>query len=41
MDDLVTCRYEGFFARDDWAKTVPVSDALEAWIRTNLCRADS
>ncbi|HRS94358.1 MAG TPA: hypothetical protein P5179_03715 [Candidatus Latescibacteria bacterium] len=41
MDDLVTCRYEGFFARDDWAKTVPVSDALEAWIRTHLCRADS
>lgn len=41
LDDLVTCRYEGFFAHEDWANVVPVSNALEAWIRMRVCPADS
>ncbi|OQB03755.1 MAG: hypothetical protein BWY20_01281 [Spirochaetes bacterium ADurb.Bin215] len=41
LDDVVTCRYEGFFAHGDWARTIPASNALQAWIRTHLYPANS
>ena len=32
MDELVTCRYEAFFQKPDWRKTIAIKEPLKGWL---------